>query len=801
LIIANNKISKIEKLLLAYQCRSLNLLQDKAVQHGKIVFGDALKSRRIQLPVLMDECAQIILELNRVKDTKQLPLLKLNSHCQVCEYGEFCINKAKEEDNLSLIRGLSEKEIKKYNNNGIFTVNQMSYTFRLRKTPKRTKTPANPRYFALQALAMRENSIYVHGKPKFDPTETYVFFDIEGIPDRDFYYLIGVLVVGKNEITYQYFWADCEEDQNKNFSMFIEFIMKLNDDIKLFHYGNYDHVAIKKMKKYLPDQTLLTVDNFQHKLNNVLLTIHSHLYFPTYSNSLKDIAQFLGFQWTDKNATGLKSIMWRQKWEENGAPSLKSKLIRYNKEDCFALKQICDFMERIFVSKTTTTTSTPNNIPKIIHTEKLRKEPPKRPIFCNKQFFLSDLEYVNKCSYFDYQREKVIVRTSKRIQKLFAKKKRIEQAKKSQKPTHQVEFVCKYCPHCGAIEIGKRGRLQRKIIDLKFTKSSVRSYRPLHISWYYYCRKCSKLFKHEKWPKDRFMYGLGLMSWTIYHNIICKQEMMQIGRSLNEFFGIKISHRQLFQFKSRLSIYYETTIEKLKDSIIAGPVLYIDETTVNLINGEKGYVWVITSIDKVVFFYRDSRKGDFLKAMLENFSGVLVSDFYSAYDSINCPQQKCWVHLIRDIDDDLLRNPLDHELLWLAQKISPLLKSIVKTIDRYGLNKYHHHKHKKLAENFLDRVYAKSFCSELAQKYQKRLIKNKNKLFTFLNYDQVSWHNNSAEHAIKRFAKYRRQSNGRFTEKSINELLVVFSVIITCEFSNINALKFLLSQEKDIPGL
>ena len=74
-------------------------------------------------------------------------------------------------------------------------------------------------------------------------------------------------------------------------------------------------------------------------------------------------------------------------------------------------------------------------------------------------------------------------------------------------------------------------------------------------------------------------------------------------------------------------------------------------------------------------------------------------------------------------------------------------------------------------------------------------------MFTFLDYDGIPWNNNNAEHAIKRFAKYRRNTNGKFTRKSLNELLVVLSIIVTCEFAGINVLKFLLSGKKDIPDL
>ena len=51
---------------------------------------------------------------------------------------------------------------------------------------------------------------------------------------------------------------------------------------------------------------------------------------------------------------------------------------------------------------------------------------------------------------------------------------------------------------------------------------------------------------------------------------------------------------------------------------------------------------------------------------LKDFKGVLVSDFYAAYDAILCPQQKCLIHLIRDLNDDVLKHPFDGEMKRLT---------------------------------------------------------------------------------------------------------------------------------------
>ncbi len=66
---------------------------------------------------------------------------------------------------------------------------------------------------------------------------------------------------------------------------------------------------------------------------------------------------------------------------------------------------------------------------------------------------------------------------------------------------------------------------------------------------------------------------------------------------------------------------------------------------------------MLASLEDVVFLYSDTREGDMVHALLKDFRGVLVSDFYAVYDAFKCPQQKCLIHLMRDINDDMHRYP------------------------------------------------------------------------------------------------------------------------------------------------
>ena len=71
-----------------------------------------------------------------------------------------------EKDDLSLLAGLPDKEKAKLNSRGIFSVTQLSYTFRPRRRSKRQAGRPEKYHHALKALAIREKKIHVVGTPQ-----------------------------------------------------------------------------------------------------------------------------------------------------------------------------------------------------------------------------------------------------------------------------------------------------------------------------------------------------------------------------------------------------------------------------------------------------------------------------------------------------------------------------------------------------------------------------------------------------------------------------------------------------------
>src|SRR5262249_58736599 len=138
------------------------------------------------------------------------PPLTHTRHCPLCPFRAECLTKAQAADDLSLLDRMTPKAIRRYHKKGIFTVTQLSYLFRPRR--RRRGAGASPAFkLELQALAIRTGKIYLQTPPGVVRKPVEIFLDIEGIPDEQFHYLIGVLVRRGEDRQAQSSWADSSE--------------------------------------------------------------------------------------------------------------------------------------------------------------------------------------------------------------------------------------------------------------------------------------------------------------------------------------------------------------------------------------------------------------------------------------------------------------------------------------------------------------------------------------------------------------------------------------------------------------
>jgi predicted RecB family nuclease len=782
------KIRQRQKHLLAVYGLILGSVQGRQPTTGVIIHEPECSQTRVKLtPKLYKKACEALEAVKQLRAGGKAPPLILNGHCSVCEFRQRCYAEAVRQDDLSLLRGMGENEIRKQNRKGIFTVTQLSHTFRPRWKNKRAKNLGQPHHPALQALAIREGKTFVFARPTIPSPPTRVYLDLEGDSEGSFVYLAGVLVVEDGVERRHSFWADGPADEERLLQQLLQVVD--GKDYALFHFGGYERRFLKRMRQTAKRKT--PVDRLLANSVDVLSVIRSNVYFPVYANGLKEIGKHLGCVWTDPEASGVQSIVWRWQWERTRDDTWKQRLIAYNGEDCTALRRVTDHVEAIGANFEGEGGGGLGSIEKVQAAKRgsdFRK-------WGHTTFLLPEFEAISKCAWFDYQREKIVVRkTKRRPTRSGRRRKKVKQPR----PNRRIVVRSNRCPACKSWHLSKVGQQMRKKLtfDLKVSEGGVRRVVTQYLAARYRCLDCGSCFLPRKYKRTR-RFQHTLQSWTLYQHIANRITFESLERIFKECFGLTIRPPDLHSFKTELARRYRGTYHSILKKIIEGNLLHADESGVQL-QQEKGYVWVFTNLENVVFMFKPSRDGDFLGPLLDGFTGVLVSDFYAAYDSIPCPQQKCLVHLIRDLNGDLLTHFHDEEFKGLARRVGALLVNIVATIDKWGLQRHYLQKHKADVQEFFREACDRSYQSEVAEKYRKRLLRHREKLFTFLDHDGVPWNNNNAEHAVKHFAKYRMISNGRMTASGLQSYLVLLSIYQTCVYKRVSFLRFLLSRERDV---
>ena len=799
----SRKVGKEQRLLLELYGLLLSRLQGQMPSVGVIWHGSECGTTKLRLNGDLRNTERLLREVKEIVGADSPPRLILNDHCQVCEFRQRCHDQAVLKDDISLLRGIGTKEIKKYARKGILTITQLAHTFRPRRRGKRSPPKSNRRYHALHALALRDKKVYVFGTPQIPDVPVHIYMDVEGDPEQGFDYLVGIIIVqGDNEKRLS-FWADNRADEDRIFEQFLATVTQYQD-FRVFAYGGYERAFLMRMRKRAKREE--PVDKVLKALVNILSFVYSHVYFPTYSNGLKDVAACLGSSWTEPSASGVQSLVWRKCWEATHVEEWKQKLITYNLEDCAALKRVSEFLCTLCARPPLATRLQPQAgiSPAVTSVEELdRLGTIKR--WQKIEFFHTEFDYINTCGRFDYQRERVYVRTSKLLKR--SQKKSRSHRNDKLRISQRVQIESRRCPLCGSADLirGAKGEQvtglstkYKRAFDLVFSSGMIKRKVIECRTSTHRCMACGHTFIPERYQRVAKHFH-GLMSWAIYQHVAHRISPNTLAEMLKNFFGLAVCGQSIDRFKPVMAHYYRACYKTLFDKILSGEVLHVDETEVRLRTG-KGYVWVFTTSEEVIYMFRPTREGDFLLDLLKDFHGVLITDFYSAYDSVDCPQQKCLLHLMRDMNQELLNNPFDEELQAITGPFGVLLLTIVETIDKHGLKRRYLEKHEPEVAEFFKALVTQSCRSESAETLRVRLVKYQDKLFTFLKYDGVPWNNNNAENAIRQFAYYREVAAGRLREDRLRDYLLLLSISQTCRYRGVSFLKFLLSRERDIDG-
>ena len=278
------------------------------------------------------------------------------------------------------------------------------------------------------------------------------------------------------------------------------------------------------------------------------------------------------------------------------------------------------------------------------------------------------------------------------------------------------------------------------------------------------------------------------------------------------YMGINYSRQQLSNWLSRAADLIEPLYNLIFKEITNSRYLMTDETPVTLLNingkkpGSKGYISIIKQGGKGIFNFVycwaiDSRSQEVIEKKLEKFRGYLQVDglnfYFKILKKVCVVYIACWSHVRRKFTD----------IIKLSGRLEGVAFEVVEKIDKlYEIE----HRGGKLSKTDLLELRQKEavpILSELRE-YLTNIVSTaspKGKLGVAIKYTLERWDgliqytkdanieidNNATERCIKYVVMGRK--NWLFADNitSANKLAMLYSLIITCKFNNINPREYL----------
>src|SRR5262249_33258338 len=160
------------------------------------------------------------------------------------------------------------------------------------------------------------------------------------------------------------------------------------------------------------------------------------------------------------------------------------------------LSRVTGFLYALQSQASTSGTQEAENhaVPPVAHVEELNPHPTRRT-WGTATFLIPEFSEINECAYFDSQRDRVFIRTSKTLARSSRRRKKAKAGKPLPLDQH-IDFTPKECPHCQSKEIIPfKGNGRRKVLyDLKFTSRGITRRVIECLSRAAHCAQCSAVF-------------------------------------------------------------------------------------------------------------------------------------------------------------------------------------------------------------------------------------------------------------------------------------------------------------------
>lgn len=351
----------------------------------------------------------------------------------------------------------------------------------------------------------------------------------------------------------------------------------------------------------------------------------------------------------------------------------------------------------------------------------------------------------------------------------------------------EVEQTLLCCPDCRhhlsePQEVIKH--IQEDIIPSRVIVTRYERYR-------YWCRHCDKMVEAPYAPDEVPGGHIGplaliTMATLKYHHGLPGNKIKELIRDLS---GLSISEGAISQALGRLAFWLKIEADKILEAIRQSPYVHMDETGWK-VNGKNHWLWAAVNERLASYRIDRSRGSKVAKEILgEVFHGTLVTDFYSAYNKLSSKQQKCLVHLLREMRQ-LRARDAPEDYLIPHRKLKRLIADALRLNERREKIDplVYLRRRMRLDERLIDFACA-VYSNKNWQRLSKRILKHHKAILAFLDTPGLPSNNNQAERAIRPHVIIRNRSYQSRTQKGADAHATLTSLLHTLQLQGRNPLE------------
>ena len=373
-----------------------------------------------------------------------------------------------------------------------------------------------------------------------------------------------------------------------------------------------------------------------------------------------------------------------------------------------------------------------------------------------------------------------------------------------EKITHHVTHVATCCPDCGGKLNRRRGTTRKRYIE--DIPNEIKPEVTEHTIQKDYCPKCRKVVEPvvpDAMPSAVIGHRAVVLSAFLHYFV--GATISQIITIFNTQFYFKLTEGGLVNLWRRLALVLKNWYDEIGETVKSSGVLHGDETGWR-INGKTHWLWCFTTQHATYYVINKSRASPVvLRFFKKAFAGILVTDFWGAYNAIVCAgKQKCLVHLLGDMKKVAKYKDKSKDWPVFAKRLKRILRDAMRLRGkRQTLEKAKYDRLCACIERRMTQLIESTWKNSQAKRLVKRLRRHRAELFVFLYHADVPFDNNHAERTIRNAVVMRKNSYCNRSQDGAETQAILMSVFQTLKQRNahvtatiVNALRTFLTTKK-----